>query len=449
VRIRRGLDLPIDGSPQALVQDAQPVGSVALMPPDHPQLNVHMLAKEGDRVACGQALFVDRREPDVRFVSPRAGTVSRIHRGERRAVQSVVVTVDPDSAPEPQLEAVEPGAWGDTEAVRRRLLACGLWPALRSRPFGRIARPGERAHAVFVTAMDTSPLAGPLDAVLPSLTNDFVRGAQVLTTQTAGIVHVCTHAQTVLPSFEHERIRVTRFSGPHPAGLVGTHMQRLDAPRKDRVIWYVGWQDVVAIGRLAATGTLWTDRYVALGGPAVKQPRWLRTTLGACVADVVDGEVEETPCRLVSGSVLSGRQASGWGGYLGRYHNQISVLPEPGDAEPGDDGPAPRLHAFSLHRLLRRRAPRTPWTTALNGQPAPLIPLDTFERVVPLNILPTPLLRALLVNDLDAAERLGCLELEEEDLALCSFLCPSKIDYGTLLRGTLNQLAAEAPEQGP
>lgn len=406
IKIRRGLDVPLAGAPAAVLEAGSEVRTVALMPGDHPGLKPRLAVEEGDRVERGQPLFADRDAPEIRFVAPRAGTVARIHRGQRRRVQSVVIEVEEGPGPAGPSDA--PRARGD---VRARLLASGLWAALRTRPFGRVPRPDQRADAIFVTAMDTNPLAGPLEAVWETRADDFACGLEVLTHLTEGDVHVCKSPALALAFPSHARIRVHEFSGPHPAGLPGTHIHTLASVYGGRRVFYLGWQDVAAIGALFGTDRFWPERLVALGGPPVHTPRWLRTSLGAGVADLLEGELAPMACRVISGSPLSGRQASGWGAYLGRYDTQIAVLPE-SDA-------------------------------VLHGRPGPMVAISRFERVVPLHILAAPLLRALLVGDVDAAARLGCLELEEEDLALCSFVCPGKIEYGPLLRAALDELAQD------
>lgn len=414
IRIRRGLDVPLDGAPAAFVETGPEVRTVALMPGDHPGLKARLAVDEGDSVQPGQTLFRDRHAPEIRCVSPHAGRVVRIHRGERRRVQSVVVEVEGD-----ETRTLPTGAARGELDVRERLLASGLWTALRTRPFGRIPRPGDRADAIFVTAMDTNPLAGSLDAVWPTSAEDFARGIEVLTHLTAGRVHVCKAPSLVLDPLDLDRVDVHAFAGPHPAGLPGTHIHHIASVYGGGSVFYVGWQDVAAIGVLFETGRVRTECLVALGGSPVRRPRWLRTSLGACVTELLEDELERVPCRVISGSPLSGRQATGWGAYLGRYDSQVSVLPEAGEGSAGS------------------------MTTALHGQVGPMVPIDRFERVLPLRILAAPLLRALLIGDVDSAARLGCLELEEEDLALCSFVCPGKIEYGPLLRAALDELAQD------
>ena len=253
-----------------------------------------------------------------------------------------------------------------------------------------------------------------------------------------------------MPSGDGEQIRQVEFAGPHPAGLPGTHIHHLDPVGADRTAWHIGYQDVIAIGKLFSEGRIWVERIVALGGAGFGRPRLITTRLGANIHELVAGELQHPregsrPPRLISGSVLDGRTAAGSTSYLGRYHLQISAIP---------DGGRRRLfgwlglfaRSYSFAGLFRRRQGHTKlpsFSTARNGRPTALVPVDAFEHVMPLNILPIPLLRALLIRDTDQGQALGCLELDADDLALCSFVCPGKIDYGAALRINLDQIERE------
>ena len=236
------------------------------------------------------------------------------------------------------------------------------------------------------------------------------------------------------------------FSGPHPAGLPGTHIHYLDPVAADRSVWHIGYQDVIAIGHLFKTGRLLTERVVSVGGPGAVKPRLLRTRPGASITELLAGEVApQRNCRLISGSVLGGFAAEGPMAFLGRYDNQISVIVEQAERRLfGWFGTAWDKYSFAVpFAAARSQARLREITTARNGRRAAMIPVAAFERVMPLDILPVPLLRALLVKDTDSAQALGCLELAEEDLALASFVCPAKQDYGAALRLNLEQIEKE------
>lgn len=442
--LSRGLDIPMAGPPRADVH-AKPVASVALLPGDYPGIKPVLRVEEGERVSLGQPLFEDRIDPRLRFVAPGAGLVSAIHRGAKRVLRAVVITLDGTAEVEFQPVPRERVAALARDEVRQRLLDAGLWTALRSRPYGRVPTPDAEPHALFVTAMDTSPLAADPRTMIGEYGEDFADGVVALAALLDGDVYVCCAPGTALRLPDHPRLVVAEFSGPHPAGLPGTHIHALAPVSARRSAWYVGYQDAIAIGRLFTTGRISTERIISLAGPAATAPRLLRTRLGASIDDLVRGETVADECRVLSGSALAGRPTSDWAAFLGRYHQQITVLREGRDRE-FLGWTMPGANKFSVTRtFLSGFLPKRlfPLTTNQLGSPRAMIPIGSFERVMPLDLLPTQLLRAIAVGDTDTAQQLGCLELEEEDLALCSFVCPSKYDYGPLLRQALTRIEKE------
>ena len=449
IKTKRGLDLPITGAPEQAVHPGAPIGSVALLGPDYLGLKPTMQVQEGDRVKLGQTLFSDKKNPGVSFTSPGSGVVEAINRGPRRALQSVVIRLDAEDSDErehfDQYDRGQLAHLNDTQ-VRENLLVSGLWTALRTRPYSKVPSPDGTPSALFVTAVDSNPLAADPNVIVGEFAEDFRDGLIVLSRLFDGIVYVCTAPGGAIPVPEHERIVAAEFSGPHPSGLVGTHIHYLKPVSAARNVWHVGYQDVIAVGKLFKSGELWVERIVSLAGPVVSQPRLLRTRLGANSEDLVRDELPHVECRVLSGSVLSGRRAAGWACFLGRYHQQVSVLREGRERELFG-WISPGVNRYSATNMflssLRRGAKLFNFTTSQHGSPRAMVPIGTYERVVPLDILPTQLLRALLVRDTDAAQTLGCLELDEEDLALCSFVCPSKYDYGPALRESLEQIERE------
>jgi Na+-transporting NADH:ubiquinone oxidoreductase subunit A len=437
-----GLDIPVSGVPeQAIVQGAH-VSVVALLGNDYQGLSPAILVSEGDRVKTGQPLFEDRKYPRIKFTSPGSGTVSQINRGARRRLLSVVVALDGDDA-----ETFPSWSAADLAGLRRDqvadvLLASGLWTAFRARPYAKVPDPGSVPHSIFVTAVDTNPLAARPEVIIGEYPEAFGNGLTVISRLTEGPVFVCRAPYVELPKGTGKQITEAEFAGPHPSGLVGTHIHFLDPVSARRTVWHLNYQDVIAIGKLMTSGQLWTTRIVSLAGPVVKRPRLVRTRLGAETDALCRGELEDTDCRVISGSVLSGRAARAPENYLGRYHHQISVI-----AEQKGEGQTPWLgaarDAFSVYGVFSTGRKRLPLSSAMHGSPGPMVAFGAFERVMPLDILPTQLMRALLVGDTDMAQALGCLELEEEDLALCSFVCPSKLNYGLMLRSALSQIEKE------
>jgi Na+-transporting NADH:ubiquinone oxidoreductase subunit A len=449
-RLRRGLDLPLAGAPAQQVDPVVPrCPRVALVAADYPGIKPSFLVQPGDEVLRGTPLFEDKRHPGVRFTSPAAGRVAAINRGDRRAFLSLSIDVAPSDGPDAHVRfAARPGASAapDAAAVTALLVESGLWTALRTRPFGVIPKPGTRPAALFVTAIDTRPHAPEVGVAMAGREGDFRGGVAALATLTDGPVYVCTAPGANPPVPADPRIRVETFAGPHPAGLPGTHIHLLAPVDHGTTAWHIGYQDVAAIGHLFATGTLDVERIASLAGPGVLRPRLVRTRLGASLDALVGGELAPGDQRVVSGSVLDGRAASGEvDGWLGRHHLQVSALPE-GHERLFFGWITPGGERFSLWRVVAGAFSRRglALNTSTNGSLRAMVPIGAYERVMPLDILPTFLLRALIIGDAERAEALGALELDEEDLALCTLVCPGKVEYGPLLRATLARLEKEA-----
>jgi Na(+)-translocating NADH:ubiquinone oxidoreductase A subunit len=299
---------------------------VALIGFDYVGLKPKMLIEEGQQVRLGQAMFQDKTNPDVVFTAPGAGLVKAITRGHRRVLQSVVIELSGDD--QETWEVLGGGGEKalDAAKVREVLRASGLWTALRARPFSKIPPIDGQPYAVFVTAIDTSPLAADPGLVMRGREKEFTAGLSALGTLTPGKVHVCTGPGLNPAIPESGQFNHAQFSGPHPAGLVGTHIHMLSPVGAKRTVWHIGYQDVIEIGHLLLTGRRDPSRVIALAGPKVKRPRLIRTRLGASTRELLKDELSAGASRVISGSVLSGRRASDWSAYLGRYHTQISVI---------------------------------------------------------------------------------------------------------------------------
>ena len=451
-RVKRGLRLPISGEPAQVVERAVSGARVGLVADDYVSLRPAMHVAVGDTVRRGQLLFDDKLVPGVRYTAPGGGRVAAINRGERRAFQSLAIDLsDADRAgrgeqvPLSSYTGRHPSALGG-DAVRELLLESGLWTALRARPFSRVADPSTRPRSIFVTAMDTDPLAPDVEVVMRGREAGLARGLAALATLTDGPVFFCTSDQFSLPAPAVDRVRHERFAGPHPAGTAGLHIHTLDPAGRSRFVWHIGYQDTLAVGRLFERGEIDVTRVVSLAGPGVTQPRLIQTRLGAATDGLTSGELVDGDVRVISGSVLSGRRAMGpVHGYLGRYHRQISALREWRERE---------LLAWvgaGLNRYSTIRAYLSRWwpdrrfamTTAVNGSVRAIFPIGLYERVMPFDLPATFLLKALVTRDVERAEELGCLELDEEDLALCTFVCAGKNEYAPYLRELLATIERE------
>jgi Na+-transporting NADH:ubiquinone oxidoreductase subunit A len=451
---KRGLRLPIQGEPVQEIEAARSPNRVALLGADYVGMRPTMHVRAGDTVKRGQLLFEDKKIPGVRFTSPGSGRVTAVNRGDKRVFQSVVIELSRAEI-EGRAGAAEAMSFSShtgkhpssltEQQVKDLLLESGMWTALRARPFSRVADPAARPRSIFVTAMDSNPLAPAVGVVLTGKEPQFQRGLTVLVKLTDGPVFVCTDAEARIEIPDEERLRLERFSGPHPAGTVGFHIHTLDPVDRSRLVWHLGYQDVIAIGELFDSGRLWLERVVSLAGPMVLKSRLLRTRLGAALDNLVDGELGDGENRVISGPVLSGRTAMGDVlGYLGRYHTQITALAE-GRQREFFGWTAPGANKFSvINTYVSALMPgkRYALTTATASR-RNIVPIGMFEKVMPWDLMPTQLLKSLLMCDIEVAEKLGCLELDEEDVAVCTFVCPGKNDYGPHLREVLTTIEKE------
>lgn len=447
ITIKKGLDLPIAGTPAQVIHNGNTVNEVAMLGEEYVGMRPSMKVREDDVVKKGQVLFEDKKNPGVVFTAPASGTVVTINRGEKRVLQSVVIKVEGDEQITfTRYEAAQLASLS-AEQVKQNLIESGLWTAFRTRPFSKVPALDAIPSSIFVNAMDTNPLAADPEVVLKEYETDFKDGLTVLTRLFNGQkpVYLCKDADSNIPlSPAIEGITIKSFSGVHPAGLVGTHIHFVDPVGATKQVWHLNYQDVIAIGKLFTTGELFTDRIISLAGPQVKNPRLVRTRLGANLSQLTANELNAGENRVISGSVLSGATAAGPVDYLGRYALQVSVLAEGREKElfgwimPGSD-------KFSITRTVLGHFGKKlfNFTTAVHGGERAMVPIGAYERVMPLDIIPTLLLRDLAAGDTDSAQNLGCLELDEEDLALCTYVCPGKNNYGPMLRAALEKIEKE------
>ncbi|WP_218313449.1 Na(+)-translocating NADH-quinone reductase subunit A [Halomonas sp. 18071143] len=448
IEVKKGLDLPITGAPEQRVEDAQLVRHVAILGTDYVGMKPTMEVQAGDKVKLGQLLFTDKKVDGVRFTAPAAGEVVAINRGEKRRLLSVVIKVD-ENEEAMTFASHDRGTLGqlDRQTVVDQLVESGLWTALRTRPFSRTPAIDSVPADIFVTAVDTHPLSADPALIINENSQAFEDGLKVLTRLTEGNVFLCTGANASLPGSDVSGVKTESFAGPHPAGLVGTHIHYLSPVALHKKVWHIGYQDVIAFGKLFVEGKLDVSRIVAVGGPRAEKPRLLRTRVGASTQELLAGEViQPEDTRVISGSVFSGFAAEGNITYLGRFHNQISLLEEGnkrtfmGWLSLGANRHSIMGIYLSRFKGLSNYAP----TTSTNGSERAMVPVGNYERVMPLDIMPTQLLRSLIVGDIEVAMQLGCLELDEEDLALCTYVCPGKYEYGPILRDNLTMIEKEA-----
>ena len=443
--IKKGLDLPITGGPKQEIEDGNKVKSVAILGTDYVGMKPTMMVSEGDKVKLGQVLFTDKKNEGVKFTSPGAGVIKAINRGAKRVLQSVEIELHGNA--QEKFAKYDDLTGLTAEQVQENLVNSGLWTTFRTRPYGKIPALNSKPSSIFVTAMDSRPLAADPEFIIKARSDDFTNGLKVIAKLTEGKTYLCKATGDEIAT-GGAPVTVVEFSGPHPAGLPSTHIHLVDPVNVHKFVWHIDYQAVMAIGALFTTGHLNVERVVSLAGPTVKNPRLLRTRVGANLCDLTTGELQDdVENRIVSGSVLYGHNATDWAAYLGCYHLQVSALQEGRAREffgwivAGKD----KYSALNVYTSSRDRKHNRlfPLTTDKNGSNRAIVPVGIYEAVMPLDILPTPLLKSLIVGDSDQAQLLGCLELDEEDMSLFTFVDPGKHDFAPVLRANLTKIEKE------
>jgi Na+-transporting NADH:ubiquinone oxidoreductase subunit A len=445
ITIDKCLDLPIDGSPDSTISPAAPVEHVALVGDDYIGMKPTMLVAVGDQVACGQPLFSDKKNEGVIFTAPASGEVVAVNRGAKRKFESLVIRVAEGERLSFCEAGTDPADLGP-EGLRKLLIDSGLWTALRTRPYGKIPPIDSEPASLFVTAMDSSPVGPDMKAVIDHRKDDFLLGMQALASFISQPIYICHAGDLTGLDALASQVEEVVFEGPHPAGLPSTHIHFIDPVSEFKTVWHLGAQDVCGLGGLLRTGKLSSERVVALGGPCFTTPRHVETISGASLSELCRAEISTAQQgRLVSGSILDGRQADPLRGFLGRYHQLVSCLPE-GDGRQLFGWLRLGSDRFSVSRAFLTaftKPLKVPFNTAVWGGDRAIFPLGTYEKVMPLDFVPIYFLKSLASGNTERAKELGCLELIEEDLALCSYVCPGKNDFGPMLRHTLTSIEEE------
>jgi Na+-transporting NADH:ubiquinone oxidoreductase subunit A len=405
-----------------------------------------MLLAEGSAVKAGTPVFCDKYKPEIRFASPVSGTLQEVIRGERRKILAAIIVPDGQNAGEQF--AVPDLKTASRSEVAEAMLGAGAWPFLVQRPYGVIADPQATPKAIFISGFDTAPLAADADYLVNGEGAPFQKGVDALRKLTTGSVHLSLCASyPANNAFERTKgVVMHRVRGPHPAGNVGVQIHHIAPINKGDVVWTIAPQHVVALGRLFANGEYNVAKVVALAGPEVKRPRYYRMVAGASLsglAELVNDGGEHK--RVISGNVLTGANV-GINGHLGFYSNEITVIPE-GDRYEPLGWLMPRLKKMSMSRTyLSWLTPARQYAlnTNLNGGQRAFVVSGQYERVLPMDILPVYLIKAAIAGDVERMEKLGIYEVIEEDLALCEFVCASKIDVQHILRKGIDLMMAES-----
>ncbi len=443
-RIKKGFDIRLAGKAGKVLKGEVASVLYGVKPTDFPGLIPGLGIKIGDSVKAGTVLFFDKKRPEIRFCSPVSGTVKEINRGEQRKILDVVIERGGNLFEDfGRADVTRLGR----EEIINKLLQSGLWPAIRQRPYHVIADPSRKPKSIFISGFDTAPLAPDLNFIMDnSSTHLFYTGLKALGKLTEGKVHLglSGNEQPSEVLKNAPSVEISYFSGPHPAGNVGVHIHHIDPLNKGEVIWFVNLQDVITIGCLFEEGIYRPERVVALAGPAVTEPAYFKVLSGISIKSVTENKVEDGDLRYISGNVLTGANA-GPDGYLGFYDSLITVLPE-GRYHEFFGWALPGLNKFSFSRtflssLFRKKEYRL--NTNIHGGKRAFVMTGLYEKVLPMDILPMQLLKAILAEDIDAMENLGIYEVAEEDFALCEFVCPSKIEIQSIIRQGIDLMIKE------
>lgn len=442
IKIKRGLDLKLKANAfNDSVRTAE-VTRFAVKPTDFFGLVPRLLVREGDAVKAGTPLFADKVRPGVNIVSPVSGTVEAVVRGEKRKLLEVVVKAD-GAGESLQIPALAASA--DKKAVTEWMMQYGFWAMLRQRPYAVIANPEDAPKAVFISCFDSAPFAPAYEKILADRAADLQAGIDALARLTNGKVHLSLHASqggnTVFAGLKG--VEFHTFDGPHPAGSIGVQIHHIDAVNKGESVWYMNPQDVAAMGRTMLTGAFFADRIIAVNGSEVKEPGYFKVPYGACLEFTADNIVPGS-VRIISGNVLTGEKVAA-GGFLGFYDHQVTVIPE-GDYYEFMGWIAPGFGKFSFSRLFpaclcRKHAYRM--DTNLHGAHRAFVMTGQYEKVVPMDIYPVQLLKAILAEDIERMEQLGIYEVAEEDFALCEVVCTSKMEVQRILRQGIDLMIKE------
>ncbi|MDG1428850.1 MAG: Na(+)-translocating NADH-quinone reductase subunit A [Crocinitomicaceae bacterium] len=448
VKLRKGLDIRLVGEAEKVSSVSVMPKSISIKPTDFHQMIPKMVVKEGDAVKAGTILFHDKYNPSINYASTASGKVKSIVRGAKRRILEVLIETDGQQTFE--VRSSMKLAELSNDQVKEAMLSSGLWPFLRQRPLDVVANPSNEPKAIFVSAFDSSPLAPDFNYVLHGKNDEFQAGLAALSKLTSGTVHLTMNGKTNSDeTFKSATgVQLNSISGKHPAGNVGTQIHHIDPINKGEFVWTVNAQDVALIGRFFLTGKFDMRRTIALTGSEIKTPQYTEALIGANVSDILNDQITSENVRVISGNVLTGEKIE-QDGYLGFYHNQITVIPE-GDqlkfvATKG--WMSPGFDKFSNSRTfptwILPKSKKFRLDTNTNGEERAFVVTGELEKVFPFDILPMQLVKAAVTDDIDGMENLGIYEVAPEDFALCEYVCTSKINIQDKIRQGLDLIASE------
>jgi len=445
IRTKKGLDINLAGEAEKIIQQAPTPETFAIKPPDFQGLTPKLSVKLNDKVKAGTALFFDKYNPDIKFTSPVSGEVIAINRGERRRLLEIVVKAD-SSIEYEEFKSGNPSSMGKDE-IKKAMLDSGLWPFIIQRPYAIIANPADEPKAIFISGFDSAPLGADYTYIATGQEKELQAGIDAMNVLSGENLYfnLKDEERANNPLENVKNATITKFNGPHPVGNVGVQINKISPINKGEVVWTVNFQDVITIGRFFLQGKFDATKFIALAGPMVKKPLYYKTMYGACISTIVNGALEEgQPLRIISGNPLTGTKIPE-NGFLGHYDSVISVLEEGLEPEFLGWG-TPGFDKYSMSRaFFSWLSPKKKYNidTNLKGGERAFVVSGQYDKVMPMDILPVQLLKAIIVEDIDLMEQLGIYEVAEEDFALCDFVCTSKIEAQEIVRKGLDLIRKE------
>lgn len=444
VKLKKGFDLRLEGEAKKKLVTGIESALYAVKPTDFPGLIPKLTVKEGDKVRAGDTLFTDKLRPEIRFTSPVSGLVKAVNRGDRRKLLEVVVEKSGDEYVDFGRHDVSALAAGE---IKELLLASGLWPAVRQRPYHIVSSPASVPKSIFISGFDSAPLAPDYTFISDNSSSSFFyTGIKALGKLTKGKINLVLNGKATAPAVTENLagVEISRFTGPHPAGNAGVHIHHIDPLNKGEIVWVINFQDVLTIGRLFEEGIYKNEKIIALTGSEIIHPEYYRLTAGASVAGLLKSNLKEGKPRVISGNVLTGTRILP-DGFLGYYDSQVTVIPE-GNYSEFFGWASPGLNKFSFYKVfVSSLFPKKSYRldTNLHGGERAFVMTGKYEKVVPMDIYPMQLLKAILAEDIEMMENLGIYEIAEEDFALCEYICPSKIEIQSIVRKGIDLMIKE------
>jgi len=444
IHIKKGLNIPMLGEAEKVIKKANQAEYYAIKPTDFIGIRPKLLVQPGDKVKAGTALFFDKLQERVHFTSPVSGEVTEIRRGERRVIQEIIIKADTTI----EYESIQTGNPNSLskEEITEVLLKSGLWPAIRQRPYSTIANPADTPKAIFISAFDTAPLAPDMDYVVKDCESCFQTGINALRKLTEGTIHLNINADYPAAGTytKAKGVQINTFTGPHPAGNVGVQINKIDPINKGDIVWYTYPQEIIVIGRLFEKGIYDATKIIALTGSEVKNPRYYKIINGASINNLIEDNLKEGEQRFISGNILTGTKIEN-DGFIGFYDNQVTVIPE-GRYHEFFGWATPGFKKFSASRaLLSWLIPGRKYKldTNMHGGHRAYVMTGEYEKVFPMDIFPVQLIKAIMIEDIDKMEQLGIYEVDEEDFALCEYVCTSKTEVQSIIRTGLDLMRKE------